>query len=64
MPVIEVSDLRKVYDSQVVVDGVSFSVEPGEIFGVLGPKGAGKTTMWSASGACASVTVARTASPR
>ena len=45
MPVIEVSDLRKVYDLRAVVDGVSFSVEPGEIFGVLGPNGAGKTTM-------------------
>ncbi len=44
MPMIEVADLRKVYGERTVVDGVSFSVEPGEIFGILGPNGAGKTT--------------------
>ncbi len=44
MPVIEVTDLRKVYGPRTVVDGVSFSVERGEIFGILGPNGAGKTT--------------------
>ena len=41
---IEVKGLRKVYGERTVVDGVSFSVEPGEIFGILGPNGAGKTT--------------------
>ncbi|ATY15791.1 ABC transporter ATP-binding protein [Amycolatopsis sp. AA4] len=44
MPLIEVSELRKAYAGRVVVDGVSFSVERGEIFGVLGTNGAGKTT--------------------
>src|SRR5580704_3386278 len=44
MPMIEVTDLRKVYGERTVVDGVSFSVEQGEIFGILGPNGAGKTT--------------------
>src|ERR1700760_4578895 len=44
MPVIEVTNLRKVYGHRTVVDGVSFSVEQGEIFGILGPNGAGKTT--------------------
>ncbi|WP_029138719.1 ABC transporter ATP-binding protein [Nakamurella lactea] len=44
MSMIEVRDLRKVYGPKTVVDGVSFSVEPGEIFGILGPNGAGKTT--------------------
>ncbi|MGW6021657.1 ABC transporter ATP-binding protein [Streptomyces sp. NPDC055099] len=44
MPIIEVHDLRKAYGGRLVVDGVSFAVEEGEIFGVLGPNGAGKTT--------------------
>jgi ABC-2 type transport system ATP-binding protein len=44
MPLIEVTDLRKSYGSRVAVDGVSFTVERGEIFGILGTNGAGKTT--------------------
>ena len=44
MAIIEVSDLSKTYDGIAVVDGVSFSVEAGETFGIVGPNGAGKTT--------------------
>ncbi len=44
MSTIQISDLRKVYGSQVAVDGVSFEVPPGSVFGLLGPNGAGKTT--------------------
>ncbi|GGK86120.1 multidrug ABC transporter ATP-binding protein [Planomonospora parontospora subsp. parontospora] len=44
MAVIEVTDLRKRYADLTVLDGVSFSVEEGEIFGILGPNGTGKTT--------------------
>jgi ABC-2 type transport system ATP-binding protein len=44
VPVIEVDNLVKTYDNVNVVDGVSFSVEEGEIFGIVGPNGAGKTT--------------------
>jgi ABC-2 type transport system ATP-binding protein len=43
--VVEVVDLVKTYDGRRVVDGVSFSVEEGEIYGVVGPNGAGKTTI-------------------
>ncbi|WP_326956440.1 ABC transporter ATP-binding protein [Amycolatopsis sp. NBC_01286] len=44
MPLIEVTDLHKRYGDRVAVDGVSFTVDRGEIFGILGTNGAGKTT--------------------
>jgi ABC-2 type transport system ATP-binding protein len=43
-PVIRVEGLRKTYGDTRAVDGVSFEVRPGSIFGLLGPNGAGKTT--------------------
>lgn len=42
--IIEVQNLTKKYKEVTAVDGISFSVLPGEIFGILGPNGAGKTT--------------------
>jgi len=42
--VIEVRDFRKSYGNLIAVDGISFDVEQGAIFGLLGPNGAGKTS--------------------
>jgi ABC-2 type transport system ATP-binding protein len=44
VPIIEVQHLHKRYKDTVAVEGVSFTVERGEIFGIVGPNGAGKTT--------------------
>ena len=41
---IEVHDLSKRYHSAVAVDGLSFTVHPGQVTGFLGPNGAGKST--------------------
>jgi ABC-2 type transport system ATP-binding protein len=44
MPAIETVGLVKRFGSLAAVDGLSFEVEAGEIFGLLGPNGSGKTT--------------------
>jgi ABC-2 type transport system ATP-binding protein len=43
-PIIETTDLTKLYGKRVGVTGLNLSVQQGEIFGFLGPNGAGKTT--------------------
>jgi len=43
--VIDLHDAGKTYGSQTAVDGVSLSVPPGTIVGLIGPSGCGKTTL-------------------
>jgi ABC-2 type transport system ATP-binding protein len=43
-PIVTVDGLRKQFASVAAVDGLSFTVNRGEIFGLVGPDGAGKTT--------------------
>jgi ABC-2 type transport system ATP-binding protein len=43
-PFVAVRELRKDFNGQMAVDGVSFTIDKGECFGLLGPNGAGKTT--------------------
>jgi ABC-2 type transport system ATP-binding protein len=47
MMLIESTELSKVYGSRVVVNQLSFSLEPGKITGFLGPNGSGKSTTMS-----------------
>ena len=44
MNVIETDNLSKRYGNTLAVDGISFQVERGQVFGFLGPNGSGKTT--------------------
>jgi len=43
-PVIEVSELTKSFGGKIAVNRLSLRIEPGEIYGFLGPNGSGKTT--------------------
>ena len=46
MKAIEVEHITKTYNRITALDDVSFSVDKGEVFGLIGPDGAGKTTMF------------------
>src|SRR5262245_35713704 len=43
-PTIEVTGLRKRFGPTLALDGMSFTVQPGQVTGFVGPNGAGKTT--------------------
>ena len=44
MGIVNIKGLKKTFGDLTAVDGISITVEPGEIHGILGPNGAGKST--------------------
>ena len=42
---IEIKNIRKTFGKQTVLNGVNFTVRPGDVVSVIGPSGSGKTTL-------------------
>ncbi len=43
--IIQIQDLTRSFGNTCAINGISFTVEEGEVFGLLGPNGSGKTTL-------------------
>ena len=44
-PVVKIYNVSKIYSKKTVLDNVSLHIENGQIYGLIGPSGAGKTTL-------------------
>jgi branched-chain amino acid transport system ATP-binding protein len=47
MSLLEIKELTKSFGGLEALGGISFSVQPGEILGIIGPNGSGKTTLFN-----------------
>jgi ABC-2 type transport system ATP-binding protein len=45
MSIVTVNNLSKSFGANKALDNITLAIEPGEVFGLLGPDGAGKTTL-------------------
>ena len=45
MKVLEVKDIRKKFDKEEVLKGISFELNRGEVLAIIGSSGGGKTTL-------------------
>lgn len=45
---LQLKNIRKSYDSKVILDSISLDINDGEIVSILGPSGSGKTTLLNA----------------
>lgn len=45
MSLLEMKNIKKSFDGQVVLNDISLSVEKGEVLGIIGPSGSGKSTL-------------------
>lgn len=54
--IVHVENLVKRYDDLIALDHFNLSIAPGEIFGLLGPNGSGKTTSINCSCSCSPTT--------
>ena len=43
---VEISGISKSYDEVQALNNISLNIEEGELFGLIGPDGAGKTTLY------------------
>lgn len=44
MSIVQLNQVRKVYETKVAVEGLTLRIDPGTMFGLLGPNGSGKTS--------------------
>src|SRR5688500_13812703 len=48
-PVIEVEDIHMGYEGREIIGGLNLAVTPGQVYGLIGPSGGGKTTLLRAA---------------